>query len=446
MKIRKCKQHGDVLSFGISVPYHESIRFLNLQLTKHVFKVYVSQDAPPIAAVTHSQVASVIRKQIASLHLAHIVWNDQNLQAIFLSRERMIHFLIAFESGFPTLSVVTESGMNLIRYSAKGTFTKRKQQSPPPTPSAFENLVFKLIQETTRIDGPVKQALLQGYSDRQRFIRDRLARRLKVLKKSFSKLMASSRSENELNAMERDAAYLQQHLFQPTDTASDIVFQNTTVKAEPYASPGSVLNKLHTAIKKTRKSLHHSNIRLREIKSQISDVSESLSELRQSPLTEMRLDELENKYRILMNMKTKRIESDKQDHDGFRVFFASDGSRIHLGRNAVENDALTKRARSNDYWFHAVNASGSHVIVPSRFRAKGLSLSEKTIREACILALHFSKMSRSRGGEVYVATRAHLRKSKGMPPGQWNVLKSKTLTVRYSQEEVDALFQRTSGQ
>ena len=69
-------------------------------------------------------------------------------------------------------------------------------------------------------------------------------------------------------------------------------------------------------------------------------------------------------------------------------FVSSDGIDIYVGRNNYQNEELTFRlADGNDWWFHAKNMPGSHVIAKTGNR----ELPDKTCLEAAALAAFYSK-------------------------------------------------------
>ena len=70
------------------------------------------------------------------------------------------------------------------------------------------------------------------------------------------------------------------------------------------------------------------------------------------------------------------------------------------------------------------------------------SLPQQLLREAAMLAIHYSKLRSDYAGEVYVARRAEIKKQKGMPPGLWNVERCKTLFFRYSSDEIKTVLDR----
>lgn len=93
-------------------------------------------------------------------------------------------------------------------------------------------------------------------------------------------------------------------------------------------------------------------------------------------------------------------------------FIASDGTEIFVGKNNLQNDQLTMRtARKSDYWLHAKDIPGSHVIIRSD------QPTEETILEAAELAAYFSKYRHSAQVPVDLVQVRHIRKPNGAKPG-----------------------------
>ena len=98
--------------------------------------------------------------------------------------------------------------------------------------------------------------------------------------------------------------------------------------------------------------------------------------------------------------------------NGPRTFQATDGTVIYVGRNNQQNDELSLKQASKDYWwFHAKNIPGSHVIVASA------QLSDQTRTEAAEIAAYYSKFQHSANVPVDMIQVKHLRKPNGSKPG-----------------------------
>lgn len=95
-------------------------------------------------------------------------------------------------------------------------------------------------------------------------------------------------------------------------------------------------------------------------------------------------------------------------------YVSSDGFHMYVGKNNLQNDDLTFNfAIGNDWWFHAKDAPGSHVVV----KTNGEELPDRTFEEAGRLAAYYSK---ARGGEkveIDYVEKKHVKKPKGAKPG-----------------------------
>jgi|GEM_PF-475436 len=102
--------------------------------------------------------------------------------------------------------------------------------------------------------------------------------------------------------------------------------------------------------------------------------------------------------------KAKRSSPREFEYNGFKIL---------VGRNNRQNDKMTREHSREDYWFHARNIPGSHVIVQSA----GREVPEPVKVKAAELAARFSK---ARGGSkvpVDYTRLKYVKKSKGAPPG-----------------------------
>ena len=108
------------------------------------------------------------------------------------------------------------------------------------------------------------------------------------------------------------------------------------------------------------------------------------------------------------NQKNKKKLPPKQ-------FLSSDGFKIFVGRNNIQNDLLTlKTAKNYDLWFHVKDCPGSHVIVEA---IKEKPFTDKLIRQAAMLACVNSKAHLSSNVAVDYTIVKNVRKPNGAKPG-----------------------------
>ena len=162
--------------------------------------------------------------------------------------------------------------------------------------------------------------------------------------------------------------------------------------------------------------------RLKAVKEQQEETEETITHL-ESIMTELDIARKEEDLLVIRQelsdfgyMKGKRsgkkgkpIKKSKPLH-----FISSDGYDIFVGKNNYQNDELTfKTATGNDWWFHAKNMPGSHVIV----KTNGEEPPIKTFEEAGSLAAYFSKGKGADKVEIDYTQKKNVKKPNGGKPG-----------------------------
>lgn len=96
-------------------------------------------------------------------------------------------------------------------------------------------------------------------------------------------------------------------------------------------------------------------------------------------------------------------------------FISSDGFRILVGRNNVQNDILTlKTAKNYDMWLHTQKIAGSHTIIISDNR----EITETAILEAAQIAAYHSNAKSSSQVPVDYTLVKNVKKPSGAKPGK----------------------------
>lgn len=109
------------------------------------------------------------------------------------------------------------------------------------------------------------------------------------------------------------------------------------------------------------------------------------------------------------NKKQRKMPKSKPLH-----FISSDGYDIYVGKNNFQNDELTfKMASGSDWWFHAKQMPGSHVLV----KCHGEEPPVRTFEEAASLAAYFSKGRGSDKLEIDYTQKKNVKKPNGGKPG-----------------------------
>ena len=115
--------------------------------------------------------------------------------------------------------------------------------------------------------------------------------------------------------------------------------------------------------------------------------------------------------------KSPRAMRPKEEPTRVRRYTSPEGLAILVGKSGQENDTLTFRIASPwDFWLHAADRPGAHVIVRNPQRLK--SLPERTLKLAADIAAYHSGARQESKVDVHYTQRKHVHKKKGMPSGQ----------------------------
>lgn len=133
----------------------------------------------------------------------------------------------------------------------------------------------------------------------------------------------------------------------------------------------------------------------------------------------------------------RRKQPPKQRQSAPMRFEAEDGTKISVGKNALQNERLTLAAGGDDMWLHARNMPGSHVII----HTEGKPVSDAALKDALRLAAFYSK---AKGDSVPVdyTLRRFVKKPSGTPAGFVTFTHQKTLIITTTEAEIRAIRQR----
>ena len=117
-------------------------------------------------------------------------------------------------------------------------------------------------------------------------------------------------------------------------------------------------------------------------------------------------------------------------------FMSSDGFRILVGRNNIQNDILTlKTAKNYDMWLHIQKYAGSHTIIV----ADKKEISDTAIYEAACIAAYYSKAQNSSSVAIDYTLVKNVKKPVGAKPGKVIYNTYNTIYVTPNKELIEKL-------
>jgi len=136
--------------------------------------------------------------------------------------------------------------------------------------------------------------------------------------------------------------------------------------------------------------------------------------------------------------KSRALSSPERADRGIRKFRTRDGFIILVGKTSRDNERLTFQvAAPRDFWLHAADRAGAHVVVRNPSKLK--ELPKSTLLAAARIAAHFSRARGKGKVEVHYTLKKHVRKGRGLPSGTVTLRQHRSLEVEpgipFSSEE-----------
>ncbi len=280
-------------------------------------------------------------------------------------------------------------------------------------PAAFPGAVQRWLKEqrTTKVREVTREKAA-------RTLLKRLKRKLAKLEKELAECRQSVELEQEALALQnalaaglvsREGRLEVPAQLSPTGTDWTLTDTNGPLTWEGLASRFKRVRKLKNRREPLRGEIDHTRETINKLENILS-IEDVLERERQLAQFELPLQ------------GPAKTGSESSSHK-FRTYRSPSGFPILVGRSAKENDLLTfKVAHKEDWWFHARQLKGSHVIL----RTGKQTPTKSDLATAAWYAARYSDGKHSQIVPVQYCRRKHLRKPKGGAPGE----------VLLSQEEV----------
>lgn len=253
----------------------------------------------------------------------------------------------------------------------------------------------------------------------------------------ITKLKATLEEATQAELLRQKGELLTTYLHEVPKGATSVTLTNyytnqpLEIELNPAYSPNANAQKYFQKYQKLKKGVRIVQEQIQHAKLENQYIDTILDQLqRATPLDINVIEEelidqgyLKRKHRQKKKMKSKPLS-----------FLSSEGHEIRVGRNNLQNDELTlKLAKKTDYWFHAKNIPGSHVILSCNHPT------DEEITEAATLAAFYSKYRYSAQVPVDVIQVKHIRKPNGSKPGFVVYEGQKMVLVTPTEEEVERL-------
>ena len=299
--------------------------------------------------------------------------------------------------------------------------------------SQFES--YKLVYPETLSD-----ALNLYYEEKSKA--ERIASRSKDLTKTVRNI--ASRLEKKLEAQKRDlfecgskeecrrcgdaiigSIYM---LKQGMEIAELADYENggvIRVKLDKRLSPSKNAERYYKKYAKLKRAEAALTEQIAQTEKEIAYI-DSVSDLISRLATIDDFEEMKDELASSGYLKGRRNKGAKKQKIKPLQYKTSGGFIVKVGKNNVQNDALTFGADKNDYWFHVKNMPGSHTILYT----DGLTPSDEDLTEAATIAAKHSKASDGAVVSVDYTLARYVKKPPHSKPGYVTYDKYKTAYIK----------------
>ncbi|MDQ0879645.1 NFACT RNA binding domain-containing protein [Peribacillus sp. V2I11] len=186
-----------------------------------------------------------------------------------------------------------------------------------------------------------------------------------------------------------------------------------TIPLDPLKNPSDNAQKYFSRYQKSKNAVGVVQEQIEKTKLELA-YFEALHQQLQSAsprdIEEIREELQEEGY--IRQKKKKGMKKPANAKPQLETYYATDGDLIFVGKNNKQNEYLTNKfARRDEIWLHTKDIPGSHVVIRNE------APSEKTIKEAAVLAAFFSKAKQSSSVPVDFTQVRHVKKPNGSKPG-----------------------------
>ena len=320
----------------------------------------------------------------------------------------------------------------------------------PPEPKFIKN--YKFLREILSLKekndiSTLNQAIyeyLQFYFDNQRKINLKkeynslLRKKMKTLVKLKSNLLKDIEKKKNYQKYYEYGRLLQSNLFRIKEGMERVELENffnidheiVEIPLKKELSPSNNMQWYFDKYKKAKRAYEVLQVRIEKVSQEIEELHQEIENSSDNILfIQKRIKELNNDINLKnISNKEKKI---------FYEYYTTTGKKILVGRNSRANDILTlKVAKPYDYWFHARDFAGSHVILV--MENKNNQILPEEIEQAASIAAYYSKAKNSGLAPVDYTLKKYVKKPKNSPPGFVIFSNEKTVMVKpgfFIQEE-----------
>ena len=319
----------------------------------------------------------------------------------------------------------------------------------PFPPSHLDTIEYPSVWEALDAmysNRDVADRLKQRYLSLQKLIQNAIGR----CERKLNTLAEECPSEDELERIRLNGELVTANLYRINKGMAEFIAENyyldppskVIITLDPMLSPSENAQLYYKRYRKGQRAREMSCEQMRETSHELAYLEGQLDNLAKCE-TQSDIEEIKEEMVSLRYIRKSSVKRSRKVIPAVSKpmrFISSDGIELMVGKNNRQNDMLTLRmARPNDWWFHAKDIPGSHVVAQHAGE-----LPRQTLFEAALLASYYS---RSRTGEnvpVDYTLKRFVKKPAGAKPGMVIYTDQKTVYITPDEQTILSLLNRAN--
>lgn len=251
--------------------------------------------------------------------------------------------------------------------------------------------------------------------------RDKLVRRIDELiareRERIVEFTTEKEKRQNYHDLLKQAELLKAHLYVPIVENSVHCVDyatNTTmdIPIPPDTTPTEYMNTLFIRARKDRTALFHLAAQIMKREERLATLEQEQYHLRWA----QGMEEVVATREWLLGQKTLPKKGKRNQNKGISRIkrLEVEGYEVAVGLSSRANDEVTLSARPDDWWFHAKDIPGSHVVIRAHNRAEP---PENVLFTVAAIAAYYSRASDATKVEVDATRRKYVRKVAGAATG-----------------------------
>jgi predicted ribosome quality control (RQC) complex YloA/Tae2 family protein len=251
-------------------------------------------------------------------------------------------------------------------------------------------------------------------------LQDQLEKHIKKLRQILSFQREKLDETRDIEKFKLFGELLSAYLYEVSPGMKEINLPNfykegkiVSIPLDEKLSPSQNVQYYFEKYKKLRATKEKVETQMERTLSEIKYLESELYNIEQAENLED-IEEIQKELSKYGYIKESGKKSKSEAHPSSPIkYTSSTGFTILVGKNNIQNDMITRKAKPEDIWIHVKDLPGSHVII----QTGGRPVDDETIFEGCMLAAHHSKARNSSNVAVDYTLRKHVRKPPGAKPG-----------------------------